>query len=507
MATVTLNGSARSSLPLTLLWTRQSGPSSAVINSPAAASTTVTITDAGTYVFRLTATDSVGEDTFDEVTVTAAANATPVVDAGDDVTVTEGVAFQLQGSASDADASQTLTVTWTKQSGPGTATFVDDNDADTQCTLSAEGTVVLRLTAADGVTTAFDEVTVTVEALDAPGTIYNSNTPIAAGSTLTDCEYKVDLSTMSANWWAAVNADGSDIRVTLSDGTLLPFDLINFNATADTGLLVFKHGASASPVEYRIWAGHPTFAALPATDPNGKNNAYRSDCLAFWPNGSGTDRTVNALTLTHNTAPSTGAGPIGALSSDYATGKYGRATLATPRSAPVTVLGVTNKDPDANTCTLVGIVNTALGTVNSINNSVAAAAVEVATVRNCRAFCASATGNWLTADAATTSATWRQYAASLRFATAEKYGLVSANTNAQTEVQNSGTAAAFGWFYNADRIVLGAFPALTPSLHFLNGSLSLVAVYSSRLANDLIQYYEDMLDQSTFWDTWTEGTP
>lgn len=65
--TVSLSGSATDDgLPnppaaLTVTWTVLSGPDSAVINSPNAASTTVDITESGVYVFRLTADDGVVE--------------------------------------------------------------------------------------------------------------------------------------------------------------------------------------------------------------------------------------------------------------------------------------------------------------------------------------------------------------------------------------------------------------------------------------------------------------
>ena len=502
MATVNLTGVVHSSLPLTLLWTRESGPATAVINSPTTAATTVTITEVGTYVFRLTADN--GEDTaFDEVEITVTNNTAPTVGAGDDKTVTAGMLFGLEGSASDADDDD-LTLLWTKESGPGTATITTPTSATSTASLSAAGTVVMRLTADDGEDTGFDEVTITVEELATPGTIYNSNTPANALSADAQCEYKVDLSTMSAGWWAAVNADASDVRVTLADGTLLPFDIIAFDQGAETGLLVFKHTAATTSVEYRVWAGHPTFAGLPATDPFGKDNAYRTDCLAFWPNGRGTDRTAFARVLSHNTVPSQSAGPIGALSSDYATNKYGIATLTPAKNLPLTVLGVTNKDPGANVCTLVGTVRTSGGTLSGSLNTLAAAIIDVASARTCRAFMSSATGNWGAQNAATTAETWRQYAARLTLS-AGSFTLTSATTAGQT----SGTypSASFGGIDAHDRIVLGAYPKLTPNFNFLNGSLSLVAVYNSALTTNLIQYYEDMLDQSTFWGAWSEVTP
>lgn len=55
-----------------------------------------------------------------------------------------------------------ITTTWSKTSGPGVVTFANANAVDTTATFSTTGTYVLRLTAADGLTTSSDTMTVTV---------------------------------------------------------------------------------------------------------------------------------------------------------------------------------------------------------------------------------------------------------------------------------------------------------------------------------------------------------
>lgn len=60
-------------------WTRISGPNTPTIVSPSAASTSVTGMIAGTYVFRLTVTDNLGAIATDDISVTIAAAASPVV--------------------------------------------------------------------------------------------------------------------------------------------------------------------------------------------------------------------------------------------------------------------------------------------------------------------------------------------------------------------------------------------------------------------------------------------
>ena len=154
---------------LTLGWTRVSGPGTVIFSAPAAAVTTASFSAAGTYVLRLTASDSVLSAS-DDVTVivnAAATNAAPTVSAGPDRTITLPSIASLQGSASDDGRPSppgALTLGWTRVSGPGTVIFSAPAAAVTTASFSAVGTYVLRLTASDSVLSASDTVTVTVNA-------------------------------------------------------------------------------------------------------------------------------------------------------------------------------------------------------------------------------------------------------------------------------------------------------------------------------------------------------
>ena len=80
------------------------------------------------------------------------------------VTVPGPLCF-VQVVVTDAGGSgrpSSVTTTWTKQSGPGTVTFGDASAVDTTAQFETHGTYVLRLTADDDDTTAYDEVTVGV---------------------------------------------------------------------------------------------------------------------------------------------------------------------------------------------------------------------------------------------------------------------------------------------------------------------------------------------------------
>src|SRR5206468_823225 len=144
------------------------------------ATTAATISQAGTYVLRLTASD--GELTSsDEVSITVnPANQAPVVNAGDDQTITLPSNASLNGSVTDdgLPAGSTLTIAWSKVSGPGTVTFGNANAAVTTAGFSAIGSYVLRLSASDSQLTGNDEVTITVN----PPPITNKPPVVNAGT-------------------------------------------------------------------------------------------------------------------------------------------------------------------------------------------------------------------------------------------------------------------------------------------------------------------------------------
>ncbi|HET7293056.1 MAG TPA: Calx-beta domain-containing protein, partial [Vicinamibacteria bacterium] len=151
-------------------WSVISGPGSVVFSSPTSPSTSATLDAVGTYVLRLTASDSQLSASDDVVVVVAQENQAPVVDAGPDLHVTLPQALvTLQGSVSDdGRPNGTLTVTWSADSGPGPVDFVDAGSPVTQATLQAAGEYVLRLTASDSQFIASDTVRVVVDTEDRP---------------------------------------------------------------------------------------------------------------------------------------------------------------------------------------------------------------------------------------------------------------------------------------------------------------------------------------------------
>ncbi|HSA68324.1 MAG TPA: Ig-like domain-containing protein [Burkholderiales bacterium] len=155
---------------LTITWSKLSGPGTVTFGNAASAQTTASFSQSGSYVLRLTASDS-ALTTSDDVNVTVnpapATNQAPVVNAGSDLTVTLPNSVLLQGGATDdglPNPPATLTYSWTKVSGSGSVTFGTPTSPTTTASFStsAKGTFVLRLTVSDGALTASDDVSVTV---------------------------------------------------------------------------------------------------------------------------------------------------------------------------------------------------------------------------------------------------------------------------------------------------------------------------------------------------------
>ncbi len=117
-------------------------------------------------------------------------NTAPVVNAGPDQNITLPNSANLDGTVTDdglPNPPGAVTVTWSKISGPGTVTFGNANAVDTTASFGAAGTYVLRLTASDSVLSAYDEVTITVNAVVGPPTKATNPSPSngATGVSLT----------------------------------------------------------------------------------------------------------------------------------------------------------------------------------------------------------------------------------------------------------------------------------------------------------------------------------
>jgi hypothetical protein len=163
-ATAALSGSASVTGASIVLhtWTQVSGPNNANISNATGSYTpTLSGLGAGVYVFRLTATDSMGRTASDDMTITVALPSISV-NAGPDQTITKPVSSATFGATASGAG---LTYAWTKISGPivGGGIINAGNTPNMQATNLAVGVYVFRVTVTDQYAqTAFDDVQVTV---------------------------------------------------------------------------------------------------------------------------------------------------------------------------------------------------------------------------------------------------------------------------------------------------------------------------------------------------------
>lgn len=178
---VSLNGSASGDpdgIIAKYAWSKVSGPSQFLINSPGSALTIVSNLAAGTYVFRLTVTDDKGATANDDITVVVNAavspgNQSPLADAGDDVTVQlPNAGVTLDGTASRDPDGTIISYKWVKISGPTQFTLSTPTSSTTVLSNMAPGVYIFSLTVTDDKgATGTDTVTVNVLGVKSPGTL------------------------------------------------------------------------------------------------------------------------------------------------------------------------------------------------------------------------------------------------------------------------------------------------------------------------------------------------
>lgn len=157
----------------------------------------------GINVLNVVATDIFGNTSTVIRTVTRSdgSNQTPVVDAGQNQTITLPNSANLNGNVTDDELPQpaNLSINWSKVSGDGNVTFSSPNSAQTTATFSSAGTYVLKLAASDGELTGEDTITITVN----PAVAQNQAPTVDAGANQT-----ITLPNNSVNLLGQVTDDG-----------------------------------------------------------------------------------------------------------------------------------------------------------------------------------------------------------------------------------------------------------------------------------------------------------
>jgi hypothetical protein len=148
---------------LTTTWSKVSGPGDVTFGNAYQVVTTATFSATGTYVLRLSGSDS-ALTTNDDVTITV--NPPLAVNAGADQVVTLPNTAMLAGSVTGG--SPPIAISWSKVSGPGTVLFSNASSAISNAIFAVNGVYVLRLSATDLLGTVTDDVQVTVNADPTP---------------------------------------------------------------------------------------------------------------------------------------------------------------------------------------------------------------------------------------------------------------------------------------------------------------------------------------------------
>ena len=143
----------------TWLWTKISGPSSSIINSPSSSATIVKNLVTGNYQFELKVTDNGGLSATDTVMVTVDAipssDHAPVANAGADLVITlPANTITLDGSGSSDTDNNITGYQWSKISGPVSFNISNTSGIQSQVTNLVEGAYLfeLKVTDATGLT-------------------------------------------------------------------------------------------------------------------------------------------------------------------------------------------------------------------------------------------------------------------------------------------------------------------------------------------------------------------
>jgi hypothetical protein len=220
---------------VTHTWTQVSGPSATIV-SPGSLSTSIALSNVGTYVFRLTASDTALASSDDiNVVLSVPVNLAPLVNAGADQSINlPANSITLTGTVSDdgLPTGSTVTHTWSQISGP-TATIANPTALSTSVTLGGAGTYDFRLTASDTALSSYDDMIVVVNnpaasaALhlsfdEGSGTVAHDSSGSGHNGTLTGSPLPSWLTTGPTGFNDAIQFDGAQNYVGVNSFSVGP---------------------------------------------------------------------------------------------------------------------------------------------------------------------------------------------------------------------------------------------------------------------------------------------
>jgi len=191
---------------LVISWTKLSGPGDVTFGQAQSADTTAAFTTAGTYVLRLSATDTALSASDDVQVVVDAANEAPLVDAGPDLSVTlPTLEVALSGIVTDDGRPDgTLAIAWSQVGGSGAVWFSDPTSVATTAFFPSDGVYVLRLSASDGQLTTIDDVQISVSPEPLPELQVSDASVIEGADGVQGAVFQLSL---SKPWATEVTAD------------------------------------------------------------------------------------------------------------------------------------------------------------------------------------------------------------------------------------------------------------------------------------------------------------
>lgn len=228
-ASITLSGSDVEGSPLTFVLLTAPAHGTLDVQPGALNSPQVTYTPPTNYSGNDSFTFKVNDGELDSAVATVsitnvAVNLPPDVDAGPDQIISEPTnTVVLQGVVTDDNffGYDSVTVEWSKVSGPGTVTFTNAASRTTQASFSQSGVYVLRLTASDGLLESSDDVQVT----------FNGAPLVSAG----------DSSTITLPSTVTLNGSASDDGLPV--GSMLS---VTWEKVSGPGAVVFGDAHSAA---------------------------------------------------------------------------------------------------------------------------------------------------------------------------------------------------------------------------------------------------------------------